>query len=105
MPHHHMYIEVDGKPVPVDTLEGAAWLEEHTEDRIVGNDEVDGVHVSTCFIAINHQFHPDGPPLVYETLVRGDDDMYIRRYSTREEARVGHNRVLNKLRMKESLYD
>jgi hypothetical protein len=59
-------------------------------------DEVYGVLVSTVFLGINHQYDPNGPPLVWETMVfglKGQEDRPIR-YSSKAEAEEGHKRMV-----------
>lgn len=58
---------------------------------------VDGeeVLVSTVFLVLNHQMHPTGPPILFETMVFGGDfDGAQERYSTWAEAEDGHERML-----------
>lgn len=53
----------------------------------------DGVEVSTVFLAIDHQFG-DGPPLLWETMIfGGPHDSYQDRYSTYDDAVVGHEKA------------
>lgn len=63
----------------------------------VAFDDCGGVSVSTVFTFINHNFFGSGPPLVFETMVFGGNDMIDRRcerYSTWEEAEQGHQEML-----------
>ena len=56
------------------------------------------VEVSTVFLEANHRFD-DGPPLVFETLVLGGplaDE--CERYSTWDEAEVGHAAMVARVR-------
>lgn len=49
--------------------------------------------VSTVFLGIDHRFGPDGPPLVFETMIFPKGDMteeWVARYSTYQEALDGH---------------
>jgi hypothetical protein len=60
---------------------------------------VDGipVTVSTVHMVFDHQW-TDGPPLIFETMVFGIADYAPQwRYSTEEEARLGHQRVVEAL--------
>lgn len=47
--------------------------------------------VSTVWLGLNHGFG-DSPPLIFETMVFGDDslDLSCGRYSTEDEAKKGH---------------
>lgn len=73
----------------------------YVERRRVGGDYIDPekkIWVSTVFLGLDHQFHPGGPPLIYETMVFDNReggrklgvDRYCDRYSTREQALAGH---------------
>ena len=84
--------------VPVDSLTWAKWFE--TADRVVKSDyltiSVAGpqVHVSTVFLGLDHQYG-DGPPLLFETMIfNGREDGYQDRYSTYQEALIGHEKAL-----------
>lgn len=57
---------------------------------IVGDAEV-----STVWLGLDHSYFDDSPPLIFETLVfGGKHDQHMVRYSTEEEAREGHARVV-----------
>jgi hypothetical protein len=59
--------------------------------------------VSTVYLGMNHQWG-DGPPLIFETMVfGGDEGEPCWRYSTEEQARAGHDRVVAALRAGEDL--
>ena len=84
----------DGAPVAVeDPVEWARWLEGIGEGRVVGQDEHDGVKVSTVFLGMDHRFMGEGPPVLWETTVfGGDQDQAQERYTSAMEARLGHIR-------------
>lgn len=58
--------------------------------------------VSTVFLGIDHSYWPDGPPLLYETMVFhtfGEGcDFYVRRYTYEFEAVEGHQLALHQYR-------
>ena len=78
--------------------EWARWLE--TAERHIGDDTINGKRVSTVFLGIDHNFSFSGPPLLFETMVFGDDgrgdEEEIERYATYEEAEEGHKRIVKK---------
>jgi hypothetical protein len=83
-----------------DFLEWAQWLE--NSSRHIGYHSVSGFIVSTVFLGINHSFG-HGPPLWFETMVfRADGNQELiagqdyeqLRYSTIEDARAGHQLVV-----------
>jgi hypothetical protein len=63
--------------------------------------------ISTIWLGINHNFNPQGPPLIFETMIFWEDvktpetailgeDLYQERYATEDEAKAGHERALAK---------
>jgi hypothetical protein len=81
---------------PISLLEWASTFGK--EDNHVGDDEVDGVRVSTVYLGLDHSFGV-GPPLIFETMIfGGPHDQWTNRYSTEEEARRFHADVVEALR-------
>jgi len=75
-------------------LEGAR---EHSKDRNLAKTRVNGATVSTVFLGLDHRFGA-GPPLVFETMVFGGElDGDCDRYSTYDEAELGHVNMVNKV--------
>lgn len=65
----------------------------------VGDDTVDGQRISTVFLNFDHNWNPDGEPVLFETMIFGgeyDEEMW--RYSTWDEAKAGHDRIVNCLK-------
>lgn len=92
------YAEVDGVPIRLPYGE----LPPDHADRRVARDELGHVRVSTVFLGLDHRYGPDGPPLVYETMVFPSDswtEQACERYSTREEALAGHARMVERWRL------
>lgn len=102
-PRPFMYVLVNGEPVPCDdTLEWGKFM--HDSDRILARTTIerDGVEtmVSTVFLAVDHSFCMDGPPILWETMVFQDNkacDAFTQRYANAEQAIAGHNYVLNEV--------
>lgn len=91
------YLLDDGQVTTTDDLMAwAQWFE--TADRRVAVTQVGEYEVSTVFLGIDHNFSGDGEPVLYETMVfldgHGTDS---ERYTTREEAIVGHNRMVKRV--------
>lgn len=88
-------------PLTVD--EWIAYARDHdneiSERKRVERTEVgDDVTVSTVFLGLDHNFY-GGAPLIYETMIFGGEcDQHQWRYSTVEQAREGHARVVAALR-------
>lgn len=76
-----------------DIMEWARWFE--TADRIVAQDNVGDVRISTVFLGIDHRFGDDGPPLIFETMIFGGaHDQHQTRASTWDEAEAQHAEAL-----------
>jgi len=81
------YILKDKKAIPCDMMTWAVMFGD-LNNRIVQKTKVfKDVEVSTVFLGNNHNFGPEGPPLIFETMVFGGElDEHQERYSTWDEA-------------------
>ena len=81
--------------VPVPMLEWAQWLETNFDHKRIAYEEFGPVRVSTVFIGLDYNFLPEGPPLLFETMIfKGKHDQYQERYATFEEAKAGHEKAV-----------
>lgn len=101
-----LYI-LDGKlEVPEPDIDRWAQWWGHTPNRIVKQEWVDNIWVSTVFLGIdhNHGFSDDNRPLLYETMTfsnRRDYDQDMGgRWHTWAEAEENHNRIVGEIRAK-----
>lgn len=101
------WYKLDGK-IPVlcnDLLMAAVALED--QDRTVRVTETELYKVSTVFLGLDHNHYGFGDPLLFETLVfrrlaaedqEGENVLGIfSRYSTWDEAEVGHSEALEQV--------
>lgn len=93
------YILKNGVPVPCyDLLTWAKWFDK-AGNRSLASTRVADSLVSTVFLGINHRFHGDGPPILYETMVfSGKLEGYQMRYTTRQQALAGHKAAVKKVK-------
>jgi hypothetical protein len=94
-------LNTENNPVPKDILEAIKWKRENPALSRIGWDEVDGVTISTVFLVIDDAFL--GDPKLFETCLfygeNGDgDSRVVDRYSTFDEAKIGHNQWIKKIR-------
>lgn len=83
------YILVNRVPVLVDDINKA-------KQAVVKKDTIDGIFISTIFLAWDHSWEDGGTPILFETMIfGGKHDQYQERYSTWVEARKGHKRAVN----------
>ena len=94
----HYILDADNHAVEVDMMTWAMWLEDG--NRRVGYTEITSqVTVSTVFVGLDHRFFGNGPPILFETLVFGSPlDGDGARYSSYDDAEVGHRMMVAKVR-------
>jgi len=76
-------------------LDPTHQLQPIDERRIARTAITPEVYVSTVFLGLDHRYTPEGPPILFETLVFGlsaDGDEPQERYTTYEAAEAGHAR-------------
>ncbi len=95
------YLYYNKQCEPIDWQEYARLCEEKygpdpKEDGYhrVGSTHVGEYWISTVWIGIDMGYDPDGPPIIFETMVFAGEgvrhDLDCRRYATEEEAKQGH---------------
>lgn len=98
------YIEREGKVVPEPNVQKWREFMSNKDSRVVDRtDLLWGGWVSTVFLGLDHTLGFEAQnterPIVYETMVFADmqmQDMDMDRYCTREEAKAGHERMVQK---------
>lgn len=83
---------LDGK-IPKEVDDTIAWAKgfEIENRRVAETFPAEGIRVSTVFLGIDHNFHGQGAPILFETMIfGGPHNDYQERYSTWEEAEAGH---------------
>jgi len=74
------------------------WFETNS-NRIVNQQMVGGVRVSTVFLGLDHDFSGEGPPILFETMIfGGKHDQDQQRCCTWDQALAMHQRMLEKVR-------
>lgn len=72
---------------------------EESKNKRVGDDTIDGQRVSTVFLQLDHNWEPDGKPILFETMIfDGEYDQSMWRYHTWEEAKQGHDKITHCLK-------
>lgn len=96
---HFWTLDSDKNPLPCDSIEEwSSWVGK--SGRLVDNDYVGHIEISTVAVGINCQQNPGEPPLIFETLVtdRLKDVQVSYHYATWEEAEKGHQKIVDKLK-------
>lgn len=89
------YILQGKQPIPCpDQRRWGEWF--NAANRQVAFTQVGHeVDVSTVFLGVDHNYHPDHGPVLFETMVFGGNlDQLQQRYSTWEEAEAGHQAIV-----------
>lgn len=92
-------------PIPITRDEFPGALAD-AMGRQVAHALIGGVRVSTVFHVIDHEFMPDRPPILFETMVFGGKlNHEQRRYRTWSEAIIGHRRMVRRVLVSERRND
>ncbi len=76
------------------------WIQETQPGyKIVGHDHIAGGIVSTVWLGLDHSFHDDMAPIIFETMLFGIDDWdeHQDRYSSADDALLGHEYIVSML--------
>jgi hypothetical protein len=106
-------LDEEGIPKDVPLRVWGTWFENH-DNTVIKQYERDGYLVSTVFLGIDHNWSGKGPPILFETMVFDDhrwekpgdagncvcdmgEEMSCERYSTKDDALIGHERHVKEL--------
>lgn len=112
---------LDENRVPKVAADMDEWYEFQRRDwetsRRVGLTDTATMNVSTVFLGTDHNFRPEGPPILFETMVFSlesypkefegkiyfaREDFDTRRYSTWDDAEAGHNATVRRIQKLEA---
>ena len=116
MKHKYYILTPDHKIKVVNTVE--EWAEQfENESRTVCRTAVGDYTVSTVFLGIDHNYHSDGPPILFECMIfktmeadpgkrwEGKYEDFQERYATYKEAMARHKDIILRLKAGYPLYD
>lgn len=85
-------LDEDGMtPVACDMMHADPIFDRHAHRRLAKTEMSKDVAIYTTFLGLDHSFNAEGPPLLWETMIfGGEHDLYQTRYSTYQEAALGH---------------
>ena len=100
----HYVLDDNNVPQRATSIEAARFFR-LLKRRHVGLEEIGGCVVSTVFLGVDHNFSGRGPPLLFETMVFvGDSDgVTCQRYSTWDDAFLGHRAKVRELQQATAL--
>ena len=88
-------LDENNKPVESSAIEYLMWEEENPTKRIVKQDNIGDIRISTVFLGLDHSFISD-KPILWETMIfGGEQDQYQKRYTSYEDALTGHQKALD----------
>lgn len=92
-------LDSNDNPVPCDNLMvWGIWMET-AANRKIALDTIGEVKISTVFLGLDHNYSGIGEPILFETMIfGGPHDQYQDRYTTKEEALIGHQKALDLVR-------
>jgi hypothetical protein len=92
------YILDGHRAIKTDLMTWASWFE-NVKDRHVADEKVGDVRVSTVFLGLDHAWGGNEPPQIFETMVFGGElDQEMDRYSTWEQAEIGHQNMVDRVK-------
>jgi hypothetical protein len=89
-------LDVSGQPVKEPDFKKAMKWHSNPENYVIWEDVIaDGIRVRTEFLMIDHRFFGEGPPLLWETMIRGGvHGGNCKRHESREAAEKAHARAV-----------
>jgi hypothetical protein len=91
---NHFYLNPDHTIRPCSLHE---WVTQLKKVNKVADDIINGNHVSTIWLGIDHNYF-GGLPLLFETMIfdkpKSGHDIYMDRYTTLDEAINGHKKAV-----------
>lgn len=100
-----LYYDRQGNPI-VGTLVWAQMFENFDQRRVRETHLPNGFLISTVWLELNHNPFPDGPPLIFESMVFrdcrdfGGEDWDQVRYATEKGALEGHEVLVHRWSMR-----
>jgi hypothetical protein len=89
-------LDDDDTPIPSNITDYVEWEKANPERRIVKQDVVGDIHVSTVFLGLDHRWWSSDTPVLWETMIfEGKHDQYQERYTSYKDALEGHKKALN----------
>lgn len=92
-------LDADNHAIEIkDSLTWGRWLQD--ANRTVGMTQItSAITVSTVFLGLDHRFFGKGPPILFETMIFGGPlDQETWRYSSWDDAEIGHRMMVAKAR-------
>jgi hypothetical protein len=88
-------LDENNKPVKATfIMEAVDWMENNPERKVVKQEHIGDIFISTVFLGLDHAWDSD-TPVLWETMIfGGEHDQYQERYTSYEDALEGHEFAL-----------
>lgn len=88
-------LDRNNKPIKSNTYEFDKWSNKNPTKRIVKQEYIEDIYISTVFLGLDHSYNST-IPILWETMIfGGKHDQYQVRYSSYKDALKGHQIALN----------
>jgi len=88
-------LDENNQPVECTIREHIAWLDKNPERKAVKQISVGDTYISTVFMGLDHGWKTR-IPVLWETMIfGGKHDGYQKRYTSHEDALIGHKIAIN----------
>ncbi len=96
---HFTLNKEEKKEIPATEDEWNKWFNNPDTDRVVADDEIKDMRVTTIFLGLNHAFEEGVRPLLYETMIFGGSrDGKQWKCGTYDEAEKQHKFAVKKVK-------
>jgi hypothetical protein len=88
-------LDNNNKPIAATSImEAAEWLDNNPNRKVVKQEHIGDIFVSTVFLGLDHAWNSD-IPVLWETMIfGGEHDQYQDRYTSHKDALEGHKKAL-----------
>jgi hypothetical protein len=89
-------LDNNNKPIHSTSItEAVDWMENNPQRKVVKQEHIGDVYISTVFLGLDHSWNSD-IPVLWETMIFGGEyDQYQDRYTSYKDALEGHQIALN----------
>jgi hypothetical protein len=87
-------LDNNNNPIAKPTLEAVKWLEDNNHRRVVKQEHIGDIFISTVFLGLDHSWNSDIPVLWKTMIFEGEHDQYQKRYTSHKDALEGHKIAL-----------
>jgi hypothetical protein len=92
-------LDDNNNPIQKHVIEAAKWIEDNPKRKVVKQESIGEIRISTVFLGLDHSYNSP-IPVLWETMIfGGEHDQYQERYSSYEEAVEGHETAVEMVKI------